>query len=241
FFFQAEDGIRDFHVTGVQTCALPIFLGLLRGSVAPDLALVALLPLTAALILLVLGARIFRARGLVARRLGRRDELFRVHVEALGELGLARQLERLRNDRRRGDRPDEREPAADGDAREQKRENERPPDALPLLERLGLVGELEEDREGAVLNEPVVPGDDGNRRAGPPELGGVFASAAQDDLAPSRAPRAELPIRAVAADRAFTAESQRLALRQHASREDRGAPDGSRAQHDASSWRRLHR
>src|SRR5690606_9350980 len=26
FFFQAEDGIRDFHVTGVQTCALPIVL-----------------------------------------------------------------------------------------------------------------------------------------------------------------------------------------------------------------------
>src|SRR5690606_39754799 len=25
-FFQAEDGIRDFHVTGVQTCALPIFM-----------------------------------------------------------------------------------------------------------------------------------------------------------------------------------------------------------------------
>src|SRR5690606_41166777 len=24
FFFQTEDGIRDFHVTGVQTCALPI-------------------------------------------------------------------------------------------------------------------------------------------------------------------------------------------------------------------------
>src|SRR5690606_41924938 len=24
FFFQAEDGIRDFHMTGVQTCALPI-------------------------------------------------------------------------------------------------------------------------------------------------------------------------------------------------------------------------
>src|SRR5690606_41108395 len=24
FFFQAEDGIRDFHVTGVQTVALPI-------------------------------------------------------------------------------------------------------------------------------------------------------------------------------------------------------------------------
>src|SRR5690606_40246237 len=27
FFFQAEDGIRDFHVTGVQTCALPICSG----------------------------------------------------------------------------------------------------------------------------------------------------------------------------------------------------------------------
>src|SRR5207302_6464544 len=24
-FVQAEDGIRDFHVTGVQTCALPIY------------------------------------------------------------------------------------------------------------------------------------------------------------------------------------------------------------------------
>src|SRR5439155_3383336 len=27
FFFQAEDGIRDGHVTGVQTCALPILRG----------------------------------------------------------------------------------------------------------------------------------------------------------------------------------------------------------------------
>src|SRR6266511_5814693 len=26
FFFQAEDGIRVFHVTGVQTCAIPIFI-----------------------------------------------------------------------------------------------------------------------------------------------------------------------------------------------------------------------
>src|SRR5690606_39699599 len=31
FFFQAEDGIRDFHVTGVQTCALPIFAAWLPG------------------------------------------------------------------------------------------------------------------------------------------------------------------------------------------------------------------
>src|SRR5437868_7860173 len=28
FFFQAEDGIRDRNVTGVQTCALPISLGM---------------------------------------------------------------------------------------------------------------------------------------------------------------------------------------------------------------------
>src|SRR5688500_20125831 len=27
FFFQAEDGIRDYKVTGVQTCALPIYPG----------------------------------------------------------------------------------------------------------------------------------------------------------------------------------------------------------------------
>src|SRR5690606_39848511 len=31
FFFQAEDGIRDFHVTGVQTCALPICAGVQLG------------------------------------------------------------------------------------------------------------------------------------------------------------------------------------------------------------------
>src|SRR2546429_6498171 len=28
FFFQAEDGIRDVAVTGVQTCALPIYVHL---------------------------------------------------------------------------------------------------------------------------------------------------------------------------------------------------------------------
>src|SRR5215204_6876935 len=40
FFFQAEDGIRDHCVTGVQTCALPISCGLrgwgcARGGAAP--------------------------------------------------------------------------------------------------------------------------------------------------------------------------------------------------------------
>src|SRR5690606_40376804 len=41
FFFQAEDGIRDFHVTGVQMCALPIFnrnakLPAFVGTVTPE-------------------------------------------------------------------------------------------------------------------------------------------------------------------------------------------------------------
>src|SRR5688572_31106335 len=41
FFFQAEDGIRDLTVTGVQTCALPISLVILEllleaGDVAAD-------------------------------------------------------------------------------------------------------------------------------------------------------------------------------------------------------------
>src|SRR5206468_4740166 len=34
FFFQAEDGIRDLIVTGVQTCALPIYLR--RGDAVGD-------------------------------------------------------------------------------------------------------------------------------------------------------------------------------------------------------------
>src|SRR2546422_8238474 len=33
FFFQAEDGIRDVAVTGVQTCALPIFAESSRAAV----------------------------------------------------------------------------------------------------------------------------------------------------------------------------------------------------------------
>src|SRR5699024_11837647 len=36
FFFQAEDGIRDRNVTGVQTCALPIFEA--REATAVDLS-----------------------------------------------------------------------------------------------------------------------------------------------------------------------------------------------------------
>src|SRR5690606_14620174 len=40
FFFQAEDGIRDFHVTGVQTCALPI--SFIQGSFRGNFAIVGL-------------------------------------------------------------------------------------------------------------------------------------------------------------------------------------------------------
>src|SRR5689334_24585471 len=36
FFFQAEDGIRDGTVTGVQTCALPILCDLCRCAARAD-------------------------------------------------------------------------------------------------------------------------------------------------------------------------------------------------------------
>src|SRR5690625_1408480 len=39
FFFQAEDGIRDGHVTGVQTCALPISNSLCVAVIDEPLAL----------------------------------------------------------------------------------------------------------------------------------------------------------------------------------------------------------
>src|SRR5204863_6485673 len=38
FFFRAEDGIRDLYVTGVQTCALPIYiLCLSSGEISQEL------------------------------------------------------------------------------------------------------------------------------------------------------------------------------------------------------------
>src|SRR2546430_11495616 len=39
FFFQAEDGIRDLTVTGVQTCALPISLASMASFFASSLTL----------------------------------------------------------------------------------------------------------------------------------------------------------------------------------------------------------
>src|SRR5690606_40468521 len=49
FFFQAEDGIRDFHVTGVQTCALPIYsvevyMQLLQETSSTERSLMSVLP-----------------------------------------------------------------------------------------------------------------------------------------------------------------------------------------------------
>src|SRR5438309_11551677 len=44
FFFQAEDGIRDGTVTGVQTCALPICARLRRARGAVEIARTRLVP-----------------------------------------------------------------------------------------------------------------------------------------------------------------------------------------------------
>src|SRR5258706_2203080 len=51
FFFQAEDGIRDWSVTGVQTCALPIYRVMARHLllVAPAIATVGVVVLLDAL------------------------------------------------------------------------------------------------------------------------------------------------------------------------------------------------
>src|SRR5256885_12060899 len=42
FFFQAEDGIRDYKVTGVQTCALPICAVFLRDTTGAGPAVAAI-------------------------------------------------------------------------------------------------------------------------------------------------------------------------------------------------------
>src|SRR5205085_3642966 len=49
FFFQAEDGIRDLTVTGVQTCALPIY-DLMQGAAPARFALETLKAKTAAVV-----------------------------------------------------------------------------------------------------------------------------------------------------------------------------------------------
>src|SRR6266513_6161505 len=64
FFFQAEDGIRDRNVTGVQTCALPISSKLLRAvSVRTNVPAVNPTPRTTAMA--VSSSRSFRASRLL--------------------------------------------------------------------------------------------------------------------------------------------------------------------------------
>src|SRR5207253_6024939 len=53
FFFQAEDGIRDGHVTGVQTCALPIYEALTM----PGIANAWTMPIKARIDMLTTGVR----------------------------------------------------------------------------------------------------------------------------------------------------------------------------------------
>src|SRR5690606_40062492 len=43
-FFQAEDGIRAFHVTGVQTCALPISVTKIAKKADDEVALEEIMP-----------------------------------------------------------------------------------------------------------------------------------------------------------------------------------------------------
>src|SRR5699024_11875550 len=54
FFFQAEDGIRDRNVTGVQTCALPILsIGIVVGV---PIGAVVVYALDAVMLLILVGA-----------------------------------------------------------------------------------------------------------------------------------------------------------------------------------------
>src|SRR5690625_6762803 len=94
FFFQAEDGIRDGHVTGVQTCALPILEAGRRWLAEQPAGSVAELDLSgvhrcdsAALVLLVDWLRTARSRGgeLSLRAL---PEALRAMLPLLGLAGL---------------------------------------------------------------------------------------------------------------------------------------------------------
>src|SRR5690606_31999728 len=79
-FFQAEDGIRDFHVTGVQTCALPIFLGELANvfflSMLDDVEIIAAVGYASTILFLLLSVGIgtaIAASALIAPAIGAGD------------------------------------------------------------------------------------------------------------------------------------------------------------------------
>src|SRR2546430_4738807 len=89
FFFQAEDGIRDLTVTGVQTCALPISARRMPGlaRAGPDHVHVELAA--------ELGGQLGRARLHVVARvdradLVRREDLQRSEERRVGEEGRSR-------------------------------------------------------------------------------------------------------------------------------------------------------
>src|SRR5256885_12564293 len=50
FFFQAEDGIRDYKVTGVQTCALPIYAAQQRAAIVKPYDVAAMMLMLTALL-----------------------------------------------------------------------------------------------------------------------------------------------------------------------------------------------
>src|SRR5690625_3822506 len=78
FFFQAEDGIRDGHVTGVQTCALPISTG-----IEPDFSLVKFKKLVGGGSMQIVNQAIPRA----LERLGYAAETAEAIVEYIAENG----------------------------------------------------------------------------------------------------------------------------------------------------------
>src|SRR2546426_12636458 len=78
FFFQAEDGIRDYKVTGVQTCALPI----LPQSVATALKANGVTP--ADVKLLVPHQANLRILEMVQQAIGLRDDQIYVNIQKYG-------------------------------------------------------------------------------------------------------------------------------------------------------------
>src|SRR5256885_3053039 len=81
FFFQAEDGIRDYKVTGVQTCALPIWLD--QGLGQPE-----------SLVVLALGAQAAQPVYGQARGHGDQPGLGLLYAGALGAMPAQRSEER---------------------------------------------------------------------------------------------------------------------------------------------------
>src|SRR2546427_4960562 len=89
FFFQAEDGIRDLTVTGVQTCALPISdgAGRARGAEAAERFLAAVEAGPVRRYEVALGLQPFQARGGFTDMLDGLLEQLREQARTGGEAG----------------------------------------------------------------------------------------------------------------------------------------------------------